>query len=142
MKTRTALTLAASLTLTLITISLAYARVASDSGTIQQVLSPGTATWESVEVRHPNVMYDEGIYKIWYAGSTARNYSGSRGIGYAISTDRITWENRQQIHGVSGYAQVDSPNVIKEGSIYKMWFRQYYESIGGEWFTIDGQVMT
>lgn len=102
---------------------------------IETVLTPrGTGTWESVEVWHPNVMYDNGVYKMWYAGTTDRNGTGARGIGYATSVDGVTWQNRQLVYGpTSGYSQMDSPKVLKDGGTYKMWFREYYESIGGEW---------
>jgi outer membrane protein assembly factor BamB len=136
MKTRTTLAFVALLAFMLMITSLANARVVWNPATIQTVLSPGTETWEKVEVWHPNVMYDNGIYKMWYAGTMDRNgsYENGRGIGYATSTDGVTWTNRQLVYGpTTGYAQVDSPKVIKEGSFYKMWFREYYELLGPQW---------
>ena len=117
----------------LATPSFASARVVWDTSTIQQVLAPGSEAWENVEVWHPNIMYDGGVYKMWYAGTTGRNGAGSRGIGYAISTDGLNWTNRQLVYGpTTGFYQMDSPNVRKEGDTYKMWFREYWETVE-EW---------
>ncbi len=46
-----------------------------------------TGTGDDVRVIEPFVMYDEGIYKMWYAG-----YDGSKtAIYYATSSDGLTW---------------------------------------------------
>ena len=137
MKTRTTLVFVASFALMLMITPLATAEIVWNPASIETVLTPqGTGTWESVEVWHPDVMYDNGTYKMWYAGTKDRNgsYENGRGIGYATSTDGVTWTNRQLIYGpTNGYDQVDSPKVIKEGGAYKMWFREYWEPVGGQW---------
>ena len=117
-------------------VGVASATIVWDTGNTETVLTPGSSTWESNEVWRPNVMYDydDGIYKMWYAGTTGRNGTGQRGIGYVTSADGVNWENRQIVEGpTSSFSQIDSPNVLKEGSIYKMWFREYYENVGGQW---------
>ncbi|MCX8008908.1 MAG: hypothetical protein N3A54_04375, partial [Patescibacteria group bacterium] len=81
-------------------------------------------------VVEPKVIYDEGIYKMWYtAVPSSRTYY----IRYATSTDGINWTKsarsvnipRQSWEGPSRAY----PNVLKVGSEYKMW----YTSNDGRW---------
>lgn len=82
---------------------------------------------DKVSLSYPWVMYDEGIYKMWY-GSTD-NWSSSNGemvhvIKYATSKDGISWRK----HGLAipfeiGVAQAFSrPTVFKDSDGYHMWF--------------------
>ena len=82
---------------------------------------------DKVSLSYPWVIYDEGIYKMWY-GST-NSWSSQNGemvhvIKYATSTDGETWEK----HGLAipfeiGIAQAFSrPTVFKDDDGYHMWF--------------------
>lgn len=87
----------------------------------------GTDIEDEVSLSYSWVMYDEGIYKMWY-GSTI-NWTSENGemihvIKYATSNDAERWER----HGLAipyelGIAQAFSrPTVIKKDDGYHMWF--------------------
>jgi len=82
---------------------------------------------DKISLSYPWVMYDEGIYKMWY-GST-ESWTSSNGemihvIKYATSPDGENWNK----HGLAipyevGVAQAFSrPTVIKDEKGYHMWF--------------------
>lgn len=50
------------------------------------VLTP-TQPWEDQAVAEPTVLYEKGVYRMWYTGG----YSGHNALGYATSRDGITW---------------------------------------------------
>ncbi|MEK7134464.1 MAG: hypothetical protein AAB819_01935 [Patescibacteria group bacterium] len=47
----------------------------------------GNGEWDSIKADNPFVMFDEGMYKMWYRGQNL-SYSA---IGYATSSDGIQW---------------------------------------------------
>jgi predicted GH43/DUF377 family glycosyl hydrolase/DNA-binding MarR family transcriptional regulator len=75
--------------------------------------------------KNPNVMNDNGMYKMWYAG-----WNGNKvRILYATSTDCVNWEKSQYnpvidvgLPGAPDDTHVDVPKVIKENGMYKMWY--------------------
>ena len=82
---------------------------------------------DKISLSYSWVMYDEGIYKMWY-GSTI-DWSSENGemihvIKYATSQDGENWQR----HGIAiqyelGVAQAFSrPTVIKDSDGYHMWF--------------------
>ncbi|MBU1078261.1 MAG: hypothetical protein KKH98_13265, partial [Spirochaetes bacterium] len=75
------------------------------------------------------VIKDGLIYKMWFGGQQ----TGTFRIGYATSSDGINWTVYSNASGTKGSvleggspgfasSQVQDPMVIKDGSIYKMWF--------------------
>lgn len=50
------------------------------------ILSP-TQVWESSAIYEPSVIYDGGIFKMWYSGG----WGSMAETGYATSTDGINW---------------------------------------------------
>ena len=87
-----------------------------------------SGSWDDVQVAYPFVMRDGDMYKMWYYG-----YGGSPkyppSIGYAASYDGINWEryteNPVLMTGDAGSwddEMVAYPVIIKEGSVYKMWY--------------------
>jgi predicted GH43/DUF377 family glycosyl hydrolase len=90
----------------------------------QQVLAPQGSGWEQVRVGGPSVIKDGATYKMWYNG---RDSAAGWTIGYAESSDGLSWTNRQQVLDVGAPGHWDSqmvrePSVIKDGGTYKMWF--------------------
>lgn len=91
------------------------------------VFSVGASgAWDDHFVFAPSVLMDGSTYKMWYVGSSA--VDPNRKVGYATSTDGITW-TRQGSAPVFGAgsagawdAKISFPSVIKDGSIYKMWY--------------------
>jgi hypothetical protein len=120
------------------------------SGVTDPVLEygSGVSDWDANGVGVPTVIYDESAttpYKMWYIGFNETPETA--GIGYAESQDGINWVKYDDpdTDGASGdtpYANSDpvitagpvgawdhswpcSPCVIKEDSIYRMWYNAY-----------------
>lgn len=98
--------------------------------TSNPVLLPGPAgSWDSEFVMTPGVIFQDGIYKMWYRGSNNPNGSGGDGIGYATSTNGVNWTkyagNPVLTVGAAGSwdsGAIWSANVIEDGTTYRMWY--------------------
>ncbi len=70
------------------------------------------------------VLFDEGLYKMWYSASDGTNFR----ILYAESSDGRSWSNYQLAVNINQSGTgldagfVYSPFVVKDGSTYKMWY--------------------
>jgi len=88
------------------------------------VMSYGEYSWDSKRVTQPSVIYDGGIYHMWYGALDDGNVWR---IGYATSPDGVTWTKRStpvlQPQSGTFYADgINAPSVIKSGDGYVMWF--------------------
>lgn len=92
------------------------------------VLSRGTTgAWDDTRVEFVSVLKEgPSDYKMWYTG---RNSSAVWGIGYAYSSDGISWtkysSNPIVIAGAFGTwdsLRVMEPTVVKDGGTYHMWY--------------------
>jgi len=110
--------------------------------TFTTVMESDTTTWDTYFISSPFVMYDEnaGLYKMWYAATSEQIYVPPYwqmrwAIAYAESYDGIVWFNKQKVHdtGSVSWYQTDDPWVIKEDGTYRMWHRDHYEWVGGDW---------
>lgn len=76
----------------------------------------------------PHVIIDNGIYKMWF--STSPNGTNNFNIGYALSSDGITWDIQSYALNIlpeSGTYAVLTPSVIKiNDSDYRMWYEVNY----------------
>lgn len=88
------------------------------------VLDVVASSWESSKVADPWVIYDTGTYHMWYWG-----YSGNAQIGYASSTDGISWSkygsNPIVIKGSAGSyddQHAHKPTVVYKDEIYYMFY--------------------
>jgi fibronectin type 3 domain-containing protein len=102
-----------------------------DTGRPSPVLAGGApGTWDEVVREKVSVMYDGGIYKMWYCGHVPENFETGQGqdtssqIGYATSSDGITW-TRYAGNPVFGAAQFragtdQDMDVLKVGATYYM----------------------
>lgn len=91
------------------------------------VFTAGSAGAWDEKISFPTVMKDGSTYKMWYSGVTA---AGVGQVGYATSPDGITWTrfgaNPVLSYGASGSwdaVYIGSPNVVKAGGQYHMWYR-------------------
>ncbi len=82
---------------------------------------------ESISLSYPWVIYDEGIYKMWYG--TAESWNSKNGemttvFKYATSIDGYNWKKYGTvIPSELGVCQAFSrPSVIKDAHGYHMWF--------------------
>jgi hypothetical protein len=85
-----------------------------------------SGAWDEIAAGEVCVIKDGTTYKMWYSGANA---AGLFRIGYAESTDGISWNKHTgnpvlAVGGVGTWdeAGVASPVVIKVGSTYKMWY--------------------
>jgi hypothetical protein len=95
----------------------------SPGGPTVAVLTTTPGAFDAVDVTSPHVLFDAGIYKMWYQGNDA---SRVERIGYATSADGVNWvKNGSSVldEGAAGDFDergVGQPCVILEGSTYIM----------------------
>lgn len=93
-----------------------------------------SGVWDSLGVETASVIIDSSAsagqrYKMWYAGQYFNSYRYD--IGYAYSADGKHWNKHPvPILKVGSQSQwddgfIEGPSVIKDGSIYKMWYAGY-----------------
>ena len=82
--------------------------------------------WEHFRLSSPMVIYDDGIYKMWYGGCSHDAYTR---IGYAESADGISWTKHANnpIFDTGSAGEWDDHSVahcyvLKEDGSYKMWY--------------------
>ncbi|MBW1716686.1 MAG: hypothetical protein JRJ77_12825 [Deltaproteobacteria bacterium] len=101
------------------------------------VLSPSTtpADWDSAHVSHCWVIKDGSTYKMWYTGTDNADEEADCQIGYATSTDGITWTkdvgNPVLLKGAADDWDADYagwPTVIIDAGTYKMWYVGWNET--------------
>jgi pimeloyl-ACP methyl ester carboxylesterase len=98
----------------------------------QPVISP-TESWELNSVSYPHVIYENGVYHMWYA---ATDLNLPIQIVYAYSLDGINWikpEDKNPVlkkgsDGAWDDVYVGSPFVIKIGENH---YRMYYDGYDG-----------
>jgi hypothetical protein len=85
--------------------------------------------YNPIAVSAPYVIFDEGIFKMWYITFTDwKEYDGRKEpifvIKYAISNNGIDWEISENICFNSTYdgESFARPWVIKDNGLYKMWY--------------------
>jgi len=91
----------------------------------EPVLDVGMASgsFDRRVVAHPEVVFDGNLYHMWYAGD---DQDGHRRIGYATSADGIEWAKYPDNPVLEKpIYEVDLPNVLIEGSTFRMWFEDY-----------------
>ncbi len=93
------------------------------------VLDYGTpGSWDSRYVSQPSVIFENGIYKMWYTGWSGGGLETFK-IGYAISSNGTNWDKYDfnPVFSASTIGNWDplgvfSPSVIFRNGIYHMWF--------------------
>ena len=92
------------------------------------ILGFGTEPWEAGGVMACTVLPVSGGYKMWYTGLTTAGQNGTCAIGYANSTDGISWERNNNpvlVPSVSGEwddTWVLNPDVLLIDNQYYMWY--------------------
>lgn len=100
------------------------------------VMAPDGSSWEKMEVSPNSVLYENGVFKMWYHGggyfqaTTPGIRLGGAGIGYATSSDGRNWtkfsNNPVLVQGSAGSfddLQVAEPRVLNLGA---RGYRMYY----------------
>lgn len=103
----------------------------------QPVLSPGIiGEWDAGGIAGPHILYDGTNYKMWYNG---KNTGGLRAIGYATSTDGISWTKDasnpvlDRTLGEWDFGGVAYPNIIFEDDSYHFWYTGMGNGGIGDW---------
>jgi predicted GH43/DUF377 family glycosyl hydrolase len=96
-----------------------------------------TSDWETYNVFNPGVIYDEGLFKMWYR---AQGLDWISRIGFAISEDGVHW-NRMKLPVMDISSGLDSrgledPRVVKLEGTYYMCYTAYGSEV------VDGAVPT
>ena len=87
------------------------------------ILTP-SQSWDSGWALEPDVLYESGLYKMWYGGCISITECS---IGYATSSDGLAWTpyagNPVLTANVSSWdANLGAARVIHDGSVYRMWY--------------------
>lgn len=72
--------------------------------------------WDDKETWDPFVIYEDGIFKMWYGGTTLINGKRDFQIGYTTSTDGTNFTKREQISHYAGGNMGDMHVVHDETS--------------------------
>lgn len=103
-------------------------------GNHQMVVNIGSeGTYDTVYAFACSVIKEDSVYKMWYSGWNGAKYwytsyrVTNYNIMYAESIDGISWTSFQRVvppgsEGTYDTSNVSDCHVIKEGSIYKMWY--------------------
>ena len=90
------------------------------------VLSPTPNTWDADYIITSRVIFDGSIYRMWYVGG----HGGSIGIGYANSTDGITWQKYPNAVLTPGpspnswdSSKIGLGTIIRNGTGFLMWYQ-------------------
>jgi predicted GH43/DUF377 family glycosyl hydrolase len=113
-----------------------YATTQDEDGWIKYLTNPvvdlGPPTsWDEDYVAHPSVYYDGVTYHMWYSGESTINNR----IGYANSTDGITWiKYPNPVVDLGPSSSWDdyhtySPTVLYDGALFHMWYSGFDGSI-------------
>ena len=85
--------------------------------------------WDSKDVQYPWVLYEDGVYKMWYTRDGIAGTAGAnQQIGYATSPDGINWTKYSgnpvlsPSPGLWDGFQVNGGRVVHVGSSYVMYY--------------------
>jgi len=87
------------------------------------VLTPTQGDWDGDFVTTPRVIYDGTLFRMWYQGG----HSGITHIGYATSSDGVTWLKHGIVLSAGQPGDWDSSSiglgsVMWNGTDYLMWY--------------------
>ncbi len=102
------------------TLSLEAKQTWTKYGVVLDKGAPGDN--DSREVSTPSLLYDQGIYKMWYSGNDGGEGSW---ILYATSPDGISWTRHGTVLGPGGAGEdrkLVYQFVMKDGAMFKMWY--------------------
>jgi predicted GH43/DUF377 family glycosyl hydrolase len=94
------------------------------------VLAPDPpGAWDSGYVTAPHVHYDNGVYRMWYRGTTDPTGSAGAALGYAESSDGQTWikhgGNPILLPGPTGAwdsLAIWNASVLEIAGEFRMWY--------------------
>ena len=98
--------------------------------TTHPMLEPGTSgSWDDWELGPLSILHDADNYHMWYTGWDDSTSTATIQIGYAASSNGLSWTrgSAQPVLSPGNPGDWDDmavaiPNVIREGNLYKMWY--------------------
>lgn len=96
------------------------------------------AAYDYLYVTSPSVIRDGDHFKMLYNAVGGGGGGGSYLLAYATSEDGVTWSRGTPIMGVGTKADIphcgvsrSNPDLVKDGTIYKVWYDSLYEAPTG-----------
>jgi len=89
------------------------------------VLGPTPNQWDATYTTTPRVIYDGKVYRMWFNGGRF----GSSGVGYATSSDGVSWSQLSAPvlepgpHGAWDSSSVALGSILWNGTFFMMWYR-------------------
>jgi len=102
-----------------------------------------TESWEAACICEPSVIYEDGIFKMWYMGcKTVAGHNAA--LGYATSKDGFVWKKHSGNPILSGSEEaIIRPTVTKHNGTYYLFASDYQyandaRGIINRWISKDG----
>ncbi len=96
--------------------------------------------WMSYNLYYPSVIYHDGAYEMWFAGSGGKSWQDTWQIGHAVSDDGYTWRvsSNQPVIGLGSSSSWKSqstaaPDVILIDGTYHMWYSGRAKTQPDDW---------
>ncbi len=106
--------------------------ISTDGRTFEKVSNApvlGRSSLDPFLTASPAILIEGGVWRMWYVSGTGWSSDArpepSYLIRYAESTDGIVWRSSGRIcigFSYSGEHAIARPHVVKDGSVYRMWF--------------------
>jgi hypothetical protein len=99
-----------------------------DPGNPGGIRCAGPGGWDQSGARSPVVLFQDGIYHMWYGGTAESFPNETWHIGYVTSTNGITWTHFLTAPVLSGTGgewdegSITPGGVLLDGETYHMWY--------------------
>ncbi len=70
--------------------------------------------WDNGGTWDPFVLYEDGLFKMWYGATPRQNGAGNFHWGYAVSKDGSHFEKREKISGEVANAEFEDDHVVRD----------------------------
>jgi predicted GH43/DUF377 family glycosyl hydrolase len=94
----------------------------------EPLISPGgPGEWNSLQVAHPSVLWEDGTYRMWYVGFPVDGSMYDFAFGYTTSGDGTHWQPAQPVfsHGPAGAwdeERIGGLDVVKVGDVFYLYY--------------------
>lgn len=105
----------------------------------EMILVPDLKSWDKYYVTSSYVVWEDGTFRMYYAGTVEEDGYKETAIGLATSKDGMTWERRsapvfKKSEGSTfDNRKVDNPHILKDGDSWIMVYRS--DAGDGTWGT-------
>ncbi len=105
----------------------------------EMILVPDLKSWDKYYVTSPQVLWTDGEFRMYYAGTVEEESYKETAIGLATSKDGLNWQRQdvpvfeKSLENGFDSRKVDNPEVIKDGDTWIMIYRS--DAGDGTWGT-------